>query len=133
MSSVSANGNSDRTGDKLDETELLRMFVDTLRKVIENYVNLGREKSTMQRASTEYFMFDIKEIHVILEEALRPVFRVDRQEQKKKVRIRAQHKKSGKMEDLERMDRGHDSDDSVKGFSSDEEQDDILALSSTKI
>ena len=134
MSHVSASGNSDRTGDKLDETELLRMFIDTLRKVIENYTQLGREKSTMQRASTEYFMFDIKEIHTILEEALRPVFRIDRQEHKKKTRIRAQHKKSGKREDLDRMDRADDSDeDSVQGFSSDEEQDDIIAMSATKI
>ncbi len=34
----------------------------------------------MQRANIEYYMYDIKEIHVILEEALRPVFRIDRQE-----------------------------------------------------
>ena len=33
-------------------------------------------------------MFEIKEIHHILEEALRPVFRIDRQEQRKKVRIK---------------------------------------------
>lgn len=59
----------------------------------------------MQRANIEYYMYDIKEIHIILEEALRPVFRIDRQEQKKKTRIRAQHKKSGKMEDLDKMDK----------------------------
>jgi hypothetical protein len=34
-------------------------------------------------------MYDIKEIHVILEEALRPVFRIDRQEKKKTIRLRA--------------------------------------------
>lgn len=44
MSHISSNGNTDRTGDKLDDTELLRMFIDTLRKTIDNYTNLGREK-----------------------------------------------------------------------------------------
>jgi len=58
----------------------------------------------MQRANIEYYMYDIKEIHVILEEALRPVFRIDRQEQKKKIRLRAQHAKMGKSEALHRMD-----------------------------
>jgi hypothetical protein len=62
---------------------LLRLFVDTLRKTIDNFPNLGRHKQTLQRANIEYYMFDICEIHVILEEALRPVFRIDRQEQKK--------------------------------------------------
>ena len=123
MSHISFNGNTDKAGDKLDETELLRLFIDTLRKTIDAYVGLGREKSTMQRANIEYFMFDIKEIHVILEEALRPVFRIDRQEQKKKVRLRAQHMKSGKHEALDKMDR-QDSvdDDDVQGLSSDDEE-----------
>jgi Rad3-related DNA helicase len=35
MSNVSSNGNSDKAGDKLDGTELLRMFINTLAKVIE--------------------------------------------------------------------------------------------------
>ena len=42
MSHVSSNGNTDRTGEKLDETELLRMFIDTLRKTIDNYPVLNR-------------------------------------------------------------------------------------------
>ena len=97
---------------------------------------LGREKSTMQRANIEYFMFDIKEIHQILEEALRPVFRIDRQEKKKKVRLRLQHKKSGKREAIDQMDRESSGDDSVQNcFSSDDdqEQDDIIALSTDKV
>lgn len=89
MSHISSSGNGDKTGDKLDETELLRLFIETLKKTIDNFTNLGREKQTMQRANIEYYMYDIKEIHVILEEALRPVFRIDRQEQKKKIRLRA--------------------------------------------
>jgi len=32
----------------------------------------------MARGNIEYFMYDISEIHTILEEALRPVFRIDR-------------------------------------------------------
>ena len=90
----------------------------------------------MQRANIEYFMFDIKEIHQILEEALRPVFRIDRQEKKKKVRLRLQHKKSGKREAIDQMDRESSGDDSVQNcFSSDDdqEQDDIIALSTDKV
>ena len=90
----------------------------------------------MQRANIEYFMFDIKEIHQILEEALRPVFRIDRQEKKKKVRLRLQHKKSGKKEAIDQMDRQSSGDDSVQNcFSSDDEQeqDDIIALSTDKV
>jgi hypothetical protein len=51
--------------------------------VIENFTNFGRHTSSMVRGNIEYFMFDIKEIHTILEEALRPVFRIDRTEKKK--------------------------------------------------
>ena len=65
------------------------MFIETLRKTIDNFPNLGREKSNLTRANIEYYMYDISEIHVMLEEALRPVFRIDRQEQKKQLRIRA--------------------------------------------
>jgi hypothetical protein len=89
MSHVSNNGKTESSGDKLDQTELLRMFIETLRKTIDNFPNLGREKSNLQRANIEYYMYDIAEIHVMLEEALRPVFRIDRQEQKKQHRIRA--------------------------------------------
>jgi hypothetical protein len=42
----------------------------------------------MQRGNIEYYMYDINEIHVMLEEALRPVFRIDRQETKKKKRLK---------------------------------------------
>jgi len=62
----------------LDETELLRIFVDTLRKVIDNFPGYGRHTSVMARANVEYYMYEIGEIHTILEEALRPVFRIDR-------------------------------------------------------
>ena len=72
----------------MDDTELLRVFIDTLRKTIDNFPSHGRHTSTMQRANIEYYMYDIGEIHVILEEALRPVFRIDRQETKKKKRIK---------------------------------------------
>jgi hypothetical protein len=78
MSHVSSTGEGDKAGDKRDEAELLRLFIDALRKTIDRYVTLGREKQTMLRANTEYFLYNIKEIHVILEEALRPVFRIDR-------------------------------------------------------
>jgi len=44
MSHISSSGNGDRTGDKLDETELLRLFIETLKKTIDNFTNLGREK-----------------------------------------------------------------------------------------
>lgn len=87
MSTVSS-GNTDKAGDRLDDTELLRVFIDTLRKTIDNFPNFNRHTSTMQRANVEYYMYDINEIHTILEEALRPVFRIDRQETKKKKRMR---------------------------------------------
>ena len=75
MSSV---GDGNDGGDKLDDAELLRVFIDHLRKTIDNFPSYNRQKSTMQRASIEYYMYDINEIHVILEEALRHVFRIDR-------------------------------------------------------
>jgi hypothetical protein len=77
MSSVHS-GNDKSGGDRLDDTELLRVFIDTLRKTIDNFPGYNRHSSTMQRANIEYFMYDINEIHTILEEALRPVFRIDR-------------------------------------------------------
>lgn len=80
---VSSSGTDEKVGDKLDETEILRTFIETLKKVIENFPNFGRHTSSMIRGNIEYFMFDIREIHTILEEALRPVFRIDRTEKKK--------------------------------------------------
>jgi regulator of telomere elongation helicase 1 len=71
-------GDGSDKGDKLDNTELLRVFVDTLRKTIDNFPSYNRQTSVMQRANIEYYMYDINEIHVMLEEALRPVFRIDR-------------------------------------------------------
>ena len=47
MSNVSKDGKSEQSGDKLDQTELLRMFIETLRKTIDNFPNLGREKSNL--------------------------------------------------------------------------------------
>jgi Rad3-related DNA helicase len=35
MSHVSSGGNTEKAGDKLDDTELLRLFLDTLRKTID--------------------------------------------------------------------------------------------------
>ena len=46
MSCVS-NGNTDKTGDRLDDTELLRVFIDTLRKTIDNFPGYNRHNSTM--------------------------------------------------------------------------------------
>ena len=126
MSCVSS-GQNDKSGDRLDDTEILRVFIDTLRKTIDNFPSYNRHTSTMQRANIEYFMFDIAEIHTILEEALRPVFRIDRQETKKKKRIRRQHKKSGRDEALEAMRLAEDDeDDPVEGMSSNDEDDDLL-------
>lgn len=72
--------------------------------MIDNFPGYGRHTSVMARANIEYYIYDIGEIHTILEEALRPVFRIDRQEKKKKSRMKRQHKKSGKAEALEKMD-----------------------------
>ena len=76
--SVVNNGKDDKSGDRLDDTELLRVFIDTLRKTIDNFPSYNRHNTTMQRANIEYYLYDINEIHTILEEALRPVFRIDR-------------------------------------------------------
>ena len=122
-----SNGN-DKSGDRLDDTELLRVFIDTLRKTIDSFPGYNRHTNTMQRANIEYYMYDIAEIHTILEEALRPVFRIDRQETKKKKRIRRQHKKSGRDEALAAMQQADDDeDDPIEGMSSNEEEDDVLA------
>lgn len=51
---------------RIDETEILRTFIEHLRKVIENFPNLGRQLSSMIRGNTEYFMYDVGEIHTIL-------------------------------------------------------------------
>lgn len=85
---VSATGKDEKIGDKLDETEILRTFIETLKRVIENFPNFGRHTSSMIRGNIEYFMFDIREIHTILEEALRPVFRIDKVEKKKQKYMR---------------------------------------------
>lgn len=81
---VNYTGVDEKIGDKLDETEILRTFIEHLKKVIEKFPTYGRHLSNQIRGNTEYFMYDISEIHTILEEALRPVFRIDRTERKKK-------------------------------------------------
>ena len=84
MANVSMTGTDDKIGDKMDETDLLRTFIEQLRRVIEHFPNYNRHTSSMVRGNIEYFMYNICEIHIILEEALRPVFKLDRQEKKKK-------------------------------------------------
>ena len=53
----------DKLNDKIDETEILRTFIEHLKKVIENFPNYGRHLSSMIRGNTEYFMYDVGEIH----------------------------------------------------------------------
>lgn len=80
----------------------------------------------MTRGSTEYFMYDISEIHLILEEALRPVFRIDKQEARKKKRIIKQNRKSKNAGvPLDNTDYKDDANDSApEGMSSHSEDDD---------
>ena len=80
---VSSSGENERITEKLDETDVLRTFIEQLRRVIECFPNFNRHSSSMVRGNIEYFMYDIKEIHTILEEALKPVFRLDRIEKRK--------------------------------------------------
>jgi hypothetical protein len=80
MSSATTNQNNEKAGDKLDDTEILRTFVESLRKEIDTLPNRPRHKSTMCKNNVLYYLYDISEIHDILENALRPVFRIDRQE-----------------------------------------------------
>ena len=68
----------EKVNEKIDETEILRTFIEQLKKVIENFPNYGRHLTSTVRGNTEYFMYDVVEIHSILEEALRPVFRIDK-------------------------------------------------------
>lgn len=70
----------------LDDTEILRAFVEQLRRVIDVRPNLNCHVNAMERGNVKYFMYDISEVLKILEEALRPVFRIDKQERKKKKR-----------------------------------------------
>jgi hypothetical protein len=76
----------------LDDTELLRAFVEALKRAIDVRPNLDRHIGEMERGNVKYFLYDIGEVLRILEEALKPVFRVDKQERKKRKRT---HKKHG--------------------------------------
>lgn len=42
----------------------------------------------MERGNIKYYLYDIKMVHNILEQALKPVFKIDRQEQKKQKKQR---------------------------------------------
>lgn len=79
----------------------------------------------MVRGQTEYFMYDIAEIHTILEDALRPVFRIDRTEKKKAKILR---KNKGCFDNLEDIT-NNPLDDNGKpaGMSSEsDDEDDLL-------
>lgn len=62
----------------LDDTEILRAFVEHLRRAIEVRPNLNRHVNEMERGHVKYYLYDIAEVLKILEEALKPVFRIDK-------------------------------------------------------
>jgi hypothetical protein len=68
----------------LDDTEILRAFVEHLRRAIDVRPNLMRHIGVMPRGNADYYLYDISEVLRILEEALKPVFRIDKQERKKR-------------------------------------------------
>lgn len=67
-------------------------------------------------------MFDIGEIHTILEEALRPVFRIDRTEKKKKKIM----KKRGHFENFENNAPEGEYEEKPQGMSSEEDEEDEI-------
>ncbi len=62
----------------LDDTEILRTFVEQLRRVIDARPNFRHHVGEMERGNVKYYLYDISEVLKILEEALKPVFRIDR-------------------------------------------------------
>eukprot|EP00347_Sterkiella_histriomuscorum_P009407 403341333 len=108
MSANVTNQNNDKAGDKLDETEILRCFIDHLRRAIDIKPNMRKHVGEMERGNIKYYLFDIQEVHNILDEALQPVFRIDKQEKKKR---RRQQKKSetGQDQNDDDQDNGNDS------------------------
>jgi len=117
--SAASSGGSDKIGDKLDDTELLATFIDALRKVIENFPNYGLNPRIMSKNNIEYFIYEVDMIHIILEEALKPVFHIDRQEKKKQKR-KAKLKMKGAAAEEEQEE-----DNSQNGMSSDGEQEEF--------
>jgi len=92
----------------LDDTEILRAFVDQLKKVIDVRPNMRHHTDELERGNVKYYLYDISEVLKILDEALKPVFRIDKQERKKQKR----KKKNGEQEEDE------DGNESPKGMSS---------------
>jgi len=68
----------------LDDTELLRLFVEQLRRQIDVRPNMMKHIGEMERGNVKYFLYDIGEVLEILDQALKPVFRIDKQERRKK-------------------------------------------------
>lgn len=125
MQTISSSGQDEKISDKIDETEILRTFIEQLKKVIDAFPNQNKHISNMIRGQTEYFMYDIAEIHTILEDALRPVFRIDRTEKKKQKILR---KNKGCFDNLDDI-KVNPMDDNGKpaGMSSEsDDEDDLL-------
>ena len=101
----------------LDDTELLRAFVEHLKRAIDVRPNLMRLVGEMERGNVKYYLYDISEVLRILEEALKPVFRIDKQERKKR------KKKANKSHNNDDDDE-NGGDNTPKGMSSAEEGED---------
>jgi|LauGreDrversion4_2_1035121.scaffolds.fasta_scaffold129585_3 hypothetical protein len=107
MSTASTNPQQkfEKAGDNLDDTEVLRTFVEQLRRVIDVRPNMRNHIGEMERGNVKYYLYDISEVLKIMEEALKPVFRIDKQERKKRKKREAAVK-------------DEDAPDSPKGMSS---------------
>ena len=92
----------------LDDVEVLRAFVEQLRRVIDVRPNLRCHVGEMERGN-------ISEVLKILEEALKPVCRIDKQERKKRKRkTKGQNGESDKGKDEDEENGA----DSPRGMSS---------------
>lgn len=96
----------------LDDTELLRLFVEQLRRQIDVRPNMMKHIGEMERGNVKYFLYDIGEVLEILDQALKPVFRIDKQERRKKKRGNT---KKGAADDDDEANGG---DGTPKGMSS---------------
>ncbi len=95
------SGSDRKAGDNLDDTEFLRTFVEQLRRVIDVRPNMRNHIGEMDGGN----VYDISEVLKILKESLKPVFRIDKQERKKRRKSEAAVK-------------NEDAPDSPKGMSS---------------
>jgi hypothetical protein len=102
----------------LDDTELLRAFVEHLKRAIDVRPNLMRHVGEMERGNVKYYLYDIQEVLKILEEALKPVFRIDKQERKKRKRRHNKNNNGGGDDDDE------NGGETPKGMSSGEDDGD---------